>query len=360
MPRALKPPTGPGWLRRQLPSAVLVIVVAAAAAAAFLRIRHFDRLAAEQEARYEASRVAERRQALERFTLAEALRFCREGWREQLSFYQEPVAVAWSPGRVDGYFTAGRDDHSLRQARCDANGVELGPRVAHPLHAFLPAESPPESEARDADEAWGLAMARVPERLGPDDLAYEVVRHPITGEAFARRWRKGAEGAVASTDPPGAPGFPLLSADPRFTPAARPPLGALEVVPRFDWIAQPDAAFAVIARSLPRGALVSEIRLDPDRIEVQVAHPTKAFDGKPPAPFGDMEWDEYGVADRDWWYPREIAGFGCATGRPLAELHADFVSTWSRRGSLPLANAWYSCSPAYSNGRAGTWHLLPR
>jgi hypothetical protein len=131
-------------------------------------------------------------------------------------------------------------------------------------------------------------------------------------------------------------------------------------VPRFHWTAQSDAAFAVIARGLPPGAGVSEITLDPDKIEVQVAHPTPAFDGRPPAPFGDMEWDEYGVADRDWWYPREIAGFGCERGRPLAALHADFAAAWSRMGSPPLARAWYSCSPAYSNGHDGTWHLLPR
>jgi hypothetical protein len=351
---------GPGWLRRQLPQLAVVAVIGSLALGAVLATRHYDRIAAEQDAANEAARVASRRQALDRGTLAETLRFCRDGWREAFAFHQEPVAVAWAAGRVDGYFTEGQDEHTLRQAKCDARGVERGPRVAHPLHAFLPAEAPAESEVPDEGEAWGLAMAQLPERLAADELAYEVIRHPVTGRVLVRRWRKGAEGATASTDPAAAPPFPLLVAVPAFRPASPPSLAALAVVPRFDWTAQSDAAFAVIARGLPPGARVSEITLDPDKIEVQVAHPTPAFDGKPPAPFGDMEWDEYGVADRGWWYPREIAGFGCEKGRPLAALHADFADAWSRAGARPLARAWYSCSPAYSNGHDGTWHLLPR
>jgi hypothetical protein len=182
----------------------------------------------------------------------------------------------------------------------------------------------------------------------------------VTDQVFVRRWRRAASGAVAASDPADAPRFPLLVAVPAFRTAPSPPLASLEVVPRFDWAAQPDAAFGVIARGLPAGAAVSEITLDVGKIEVQIAHPTKAFDDRPPAPFGDMEWDEYGVADRDWWYPRESPGFGCAAGRPLAELHAAFAVKWAQYGSAPLQRAWYSCSTAYSNGRAGAWHLVLR
>jgi hypothetical protein len=348
------------WLRRQIPGLAVVVVIGSLALAASLATRHYERIAAEQDARNEAARIASRRQVFDRGTLVETLRFCRDGWREQFGFHHEPVALAWTPRRVDGYFTAGHDDHTLRQVRCDERGVERGPRVTHPLQAFLPAEAPAESEAKDEGAAWGLAMARLPERFAPDELAHEVIRHPITDQVFVRRWEKGAEGATASTDPPDAPRFPMLVAAPGFPPASHPSLAALSVVPRFDWAAQPDAAFAVIARGLPPGAGLSEITLDPDEIEVQIAHATKAFDGKPPAPFGEMEWDEFGVADRDWWYPYEIAGFGCETGRPLAGVQADFAAAWSRMGSPPLARAWYSCSPAYSNGHDGAWYLLPR
>jgi hypothetical protein len=313
-----------GWLRRQVPRLVAFGLVGSVGVAAFVATRNEARVVAERAAASEAARVAFRRAVFARSSLAEALRFCRDGWRDALAFHQEPVALAWTRDRVDGYFVEGRDDRTLRQVRCDASGVERGPRVAHPLATFLPAESPaPPTEKVGDEDAWGLAIARLPDRLAADEVAYEVVRHPVTNEAS-------------------------------------PPLAALAVEPRFDWIARPDAAFAVIARDLPPGATISEITLEADKIEVQIAHSTKAFDDRPPAPFGEMEWDEYGVADRDWWYPREIPGFGCETGRPLGELHAALAASWSAHGSAPLARAWYSCSTAYSDGRRGAWHLVAR
>jgi hypothetical protein len=334
-------------------------LVGSVGVAAFVATRNEARVVAERAAAGEAARVASRRAVFAGSSLAETLRFCRDGWREALALHQEPVALAWTRDRVDGYFVEGRDDRTLRQARCDASGVERGPRVARPLAASLPAESPPRSEGRDEGDAWSLAMAHLPDRLAEGEMAFELVRHPFTDEVFVRRWRTGASGAVAVTEPADAPPFPLLVAG-RFPVAPSPSLAPLTVVPRFDWAARPDAAFAVIERDLPLGATVSEITFDADELQVQVAHPTKAFDDQPPAPFGEMDWDEYGVADRDWWYPREIPGFGCATGRPLVELHEEFAASWSAQGSAPLARAWYSCSTAYSNGRRGAWHLVPR
>ena len=59
---------------------------------------------------------------------------------------------------------------------------------------------------------------------------------------------------------------------------------------------------------------MSELRLEDDVIDVQIAWATPAFDGKPPAPYGDRAFDEYGVPDMGFWYPREIPGFGCPPG----------------------------------------------
>ena len=81
---------------------------------------------------------------------------------------------------------------------------------------------------------------------------------------------------------------------------------------------------------MPATARVSELTLDDDKIELRIESPTPAFDGKLPVPFGDRSFDEYGVADMDWRYPRDDPGFGCRTGEPLAAVRA--ALTRRRRG----------------------------
>ena len=130
-------------------------------------------------------------------------------------------------------------------------------------------------------------------------------------------------------------------------------------MPRKRWIAQEGEAFALVAKELPKGARIAELTLAEDEIDVQIEWKTPAFDGKPPAPYGDKTFDEYGIASLDWWYPRESPGFGCPVGVPLADVITSFGVAKAQRGGSPIERAWYSCSPAYSNGRTGTWHLVP-
>jgi hypothetical protein len=342
-----------GWWRAQLPGLAAVIVFGAAIAA---MVRH-DRAEGERFRRDEAARVASRRAVFARGHLDETLSLCRSGWRDELGFHHEPVALSWTRQSVDGYFYAGADGGSLLQVRCDAQGVSRGPRVVHPLHDLLPAEAPAEARGEDDDRRWFKALGDLPPAFDEDELALELLRHPVTGQVLSRRWRGGPEGAVAAADPADAPVFPLLAAAPGFPPPPRLP--ALEPLKRYDWLAQAGAAFDLVAREIPAGALVSEITLEPDSIDVQVAHPTPAFEGRPPQPFGDKEWDEYGIAELSWWYPREIPGFGCATGQPIAAVRAAFDAARTRHGEARLARAWYSCSTAYSNGHDGVWHLVP-
>ncbi len=161
-------------------------------------------------------------------------------------------------------------------------------------------------------------------------------------------------------EPADAPAFAFLPASAGFEPfpaAAAPPLRHL---PRHHWLADAASAFALLSKELPKGARISELTLEDDKLDVQIEFPTPAFDGKPPAPYGDKAFDEYSVTDTAWWYPREIPGFGCPTGSPLEAVQAAFVEARARFGSQPLLRAWYSCSPAYSNGRDGVWHLVAR
>jgi hypothetical protein len=233
----------------------------------------------------------------------------------------------------DAHFWQGTDG-TVRQVRCDGPGVRLGPRVDHPPQEKLPAVAVKELDERVGVE-WSAAIGRATARkVGPGDVAFELLLHPFTGAVLSRRWSGGAEGATATLDPPDAPPFAFLPAEP-FPAVGKAPSG------------------------LPKGARVSELTLDEDKIDVTIAWQTPAFDGKPPVPYGQKTFDEYGVADAGFWYPREIPGFGCAKGEPLSDVITAFGIAKAQRVSMPLTGAWYSCSTAYSNGRSGVWHLTP-
>jgi hypothetical protein len=292
--------------------------------------------------------------------LGEMLSLCREGWEAQAQLHHDPVAIAWTRRGVDAYFFDGTDSSSLRQVRCDAEGVSRGPRVLHPLAAQLPAEAASERDDRDQGE-WTAALAHFSSRhFEPEDLAFELVLHPATGLPLSRRWRSGPERASATLEPADAPAFAFLPALPGFEPFPASLAPSLRPLPRRRWLGDAASAFALLAKELPKGARVSELTLEDDAIDVQVEGATPAFDGKPPAPYGDKSFDEYGVADLGWWYPREIPGFGCPTGAPLEAVRVAFFESRARFGSQPLSRAWYSCSTAYSNGRDGVWNLVAR
>jgi hypothetical protein len=185
----------------------------------------------------------------------------------------------------------------------------------------------------------------------------ELLRHPVTGRVVSRLWRSAPGGAVATVDPADAPAFALLASPNLVHPAPGSAPPPLEPLKGHRWTTETEALFAFLEKAIPKGAAISELRVEKDEIELQIQHPTPAFDGKPPAPFGEKTFDEYGVPDTDWWYPRTEVGFGCAAGRTLQDVHAKLIAAQSTKGLLD--SAWYSCSTAYSNGRAGEWHLVP-
>jgi hypothetical protein len=341
----------------QLPGVVLAFSVICAVV--FLLYRD----GMKETARYLAEQAAERESrstVLSTGDLAEMLALCRPGFDTAVGAYSVPVAVAWTKRGVDAYFYDGTDASSLRQVRCDAEGVSRGPRVEHPLAAHLPAEASTESE-EDAHGEWQAALERYSKQyFEPQDVAFELVRHPATGAALSRRWKALPEGAASTLDPEDAPVFGFLPAKADFRPVPPASAPALKALPRRHWLAQWTGAFALVRKELPKGARISELSLQDDEIEVQIDFPTPAFDGKPDAPYGDKDFDEYGVADTSFWYPREDPGFGCARGRTVAEVETAFIEAVAVYRSQPLLRAWYSCSPAYSNKRDGVWHLVPK
>jgi hypothetical protein len=346
---------------QKLGNQLLGVMVAAAVVAGVAFF--IQRESAREAAQYREEQAAQRSSRARVFAagdLGEMLSLCREGWEAQAQLHHDPVAIAWTRRGVDAYFFDGTDSSSLRQVRCDAEGVSRGPRVDHPLAGQLPAEAAPERDDRAQGE-WTAAIAHFASRhFEPDDLAFELVLHPATGVPLSRRWRSGPERASAVLDPADAPPFAFLPASPGFEPFPASSAPALRALPRRRWLADAASAFALLSKELPASARVSELTIEDDKIEVQVDGPTPAFDGKPPAPYGDKSFDEYAVADLSWWYPREIPGFGCPRGAPLDPVRTAFFEARARFGSAPLSRAWYSCSTAYSNGRDGVWNLVAR
>jgi hypothetical protein len=340
------------WLLKQVTGLVLV-----GAVAGFVYfIWRTDQARLEQQAAVQKAEEDARAAVIARGSLGEMLKLCRGGWDNFGFSYQEPVALAWTRRGVTAFFHQGSDQNSLRVMRCDASGVSRGPRVSHPLHEQLPAEAPPKDEQEASGSAWLHAVSEASSRsLDASEAAFELLLHPLTGRVLSRRWRAGAEGATATVEPADAPAFALLVEAGQLSPigAKLPALSALK--PR-NWTVETEPAFALLAKAMPKGARISELRFEPDEIEVRIQHPTARGENEPKAPYGDKSFDEYGIADSDWWYPRDEASFGCAAGVPLETVHLQFLN--SQRGER-LAWAWFSCSTAYSNGHDGVWHLVP-
>jgi hypothetical protein len=340
------------WLLKQVTGLVLV----GAVAGFIYYIVRTDQAAREQQAAVQKAEESARASLFARGQLGETLDLCRKGWVNIGFSYQEPVALAWTRRGITAFFLQGTDGNSLRIVRCDASGVSRGPRVSHPLHEQLPAEAPPRDEQEDAHSTWLRAVSEASKRsLEASESALELVQHPVTGRVLSRRWRAGAEGATATVDPADAPAFALLIEAGQLQPVGAK-LPALQALKRRDWTAETEPAFALLAKVMPEGARISELRFEPDEIEVRIQHPTPRGENEPKAPYGDKSYDEYGIADSDWWYPRDESSFGCAAGVPLETVHHQFLN--AHRGER-LAWAWFSCSTAYSNGHDGVWHLVP-
>jgi hypothetical protein len=338
-------------------------LVVAGAAYAIHRQRAAElRLFQEQEA---ASREQRSAQAAAwavlatRGDLPAALARCRQAWEGELSLHHDPIALAYTRDALTAYFQVGADPGSVRRVECGARGVSLGMRVAHPLQGLLPAEaaaSGAETDAEDDARSELRRLASLP--LAAGEAAIELVADPVRGRVWQRHWWDDGPAPRSVRMPADAPAFPLLADSPWLRalegapPAPRP-------LKRHDWLAETEAAFDLVARSLPRLARVSELTLEADAVKLQIESSTPAFDGRPPAPLGEKSFDEYGIADLEWWYPREEAGFGCRPGEALDRVRTAFATA---RGSVAggrLSQAWWSCSTAFGDGRTGVWHLRP-
>jgi hypothetical protein len=295
-------------------------------------------------AKYYAEESERKRLAVAAFARlgpAQALAQCRGQWQQALSwseFYQ-PQGFAWSRQGVDGYFLQGTDASSLRHFRCDADGTVMrGKRYLRPGMANLPAER---SAGENSDTVRSLAQELSQLLIRTDLVALEMVLQP--DQVIATRTWSGAEQLVSQITPIGAD-FPTLLQKPAPATTALSALAPLQTP--HNWLREPAAAFALLETQLPAAAKILKLRLEADEIQITIEGPIPAFDNNPPAPSGDMEYDEYGVPDRSWWYPREIFANECSVGEPLEKLRLDFNGKWQADGNY----LWliYDCKTGFT------------
>ncbi len=323
-----------------------------------------DRQAGERIADELRKREGARLRALLNASAATWWAHCQSEWHKRFDLPEQPQAIAWRRGQgVHGYYFEGADRRSLRQYRCTPYGVAKGPRVHHPLLRALPVERA--EEAPPADYlAWISALDALPNVSGSEpmtEVAIELLRHPIDDRALRRSWsiggvERGPSGAgprVYSEDE----AFALLLDELPLPVVAELHPPRLEFLPTKRWTEVPMEAIDVVTAAALPGSRIVELKIESDRIKAQIGGQIPAFDGDPPAPFGAMEFDEHGIASREWWYPYRESGFGCDEGLSPAELKQSLKALTGVSGASML---WYSCSPAYSDTITGQWHAVRR
>lgn len=348
-------------LRSGLVNLALVALPLAAAVLLIIHERETERARYEAEMVQQAQARAEQARTLAKGQFGPIWRQCTEAWREQHSLYHSPRALAWQRDSLVAHFEQGVDRSSWRRLRCDADGVQLGPRVRQPFAGSLQVEAVAEAQRPEPnDEHWsGALQALLQTTLTGDLLGVELLwREDQT--VLWREWR-GLEGsATAQVRGYGIPddeaqqaAFPSLYAGLPFPMQA--PSSPLPVLTGHNWLRELPAALSAVDAVLPPGALISALDIEADNIEILITGPVPDFeDDEPAMPFGDNQLDEYGVAAQGWWYPRETSGFGCAQGRSVEQLRALLASV---PRPAPQSVAWYSCSTAYGDGQNGTWML---
>ncbi|MFT3819201.1 MAG: hypothetical protein QM750_16425 [Rubrivivax sp.] len=289
--------------------------------------------------------------------LAQAVQRCHALWLAG-HWDQAPLALAWQPGRLDWYVQDGVDLDSMRHFHCDGQTMARGARYRRILAERLPpAADEPRSVLRDLNLFKHYAQ---PASDASALLALEAAQDPqdpTRPQPIERRWT--AAGPQTSGPAPAdfalllQPGLPAAAA--AAAAPAPPPLSRLE--PR-NWLRRPQEAFALLGDHVPPEARVAAIDLCEDSITLTILGRIPNFDGKPPAPYGDASFDEYGVRDASWWYPRDDGTRRCTVGRPLDEVRALYLQH-SAAADPAVWSAEYGCDER-SDGQ-GRWTLrLPR
>ena len=289
---------------------------------------------------------------LTRMTMAQAIKHCRALWTA-FHYDQAPLAIAWHKGGLDWYVLDGVDTTSMRHFACNAIEVTRGARYERVMSRHVPA---PTGEPRNILNDRNL-FSYYTDLPDPGLRALEATEHPATRTLLERRWPNSGTVQFNWREPKD---FPILfRAHPADLAFDQYPL--LKPLPTAtNWLKQPDRVFALLEKQLPPQARIAELDIRDNSITVQIFGAIKNFDNKPPANFGDATFDEYGIRDMDWWYPREQVGSSCAPGHSLKEVAALFAEHANAKRT-DMYNANFSCRGTGKLSGRGSWTLrVPR
>ncbi len=287
--------------------------------------------------------------------LAQAVAHCHALWLQN-HWDQAPLALAWQPGRLDWYVLDGTDMASMRHFSCTGAGFERGARFARILRERDPA---PSGESRNLLRDLNLFAHYAQRPADTSTVALEAAQDPQDPQGqtpIERRWAADGRGTTSGA---AAADFALLFSQ-RPAALASAPHEALARLTPTNWLKQPQAVFALLGDHVPPDARIARLSFGSDSISLTIRGRIPNLDGKPPAAYGDASFDEYGVRDADWWYPRDDPTYGCSVGHTLAELRAMFLQ--HRSAADPdLLSADYGCRGRDAAPTHGAWTLrLPR
>lgn len=286
------------------------------------------------------------------------LTHCRNATNDAFSSVHPAQALAMTADRIDVYVHEGPSPTSLLRLSCTATGLSEA-RVDHPLRQLVAVER--NDIRRSNGSLWGEIGMLLRTRPTPV-VSIEVLLQPDNDRVLHRIITRNDSGWQVLVEPPGAPGFALLSTSDslRSSPAelgelaSHLPASAIEY-PRHQWSAASSEVFAFLERELPEEltAQIAGLRFDDDEISLVIAGPVPGFSFA----YASIAYDAWGVATT-WLYPYdEPPSFGCATGTPLAQVRQRFDLACASLGGCSADShfsiAFYSCA---AEGE-GQWRL---
>lgn len=264
--------------------------------------------------------------------------------------YQAPLAFAWQPQALDWYVLEGADNASMRHYSCDGVSVKTGKRYERVMLKRVALDGTKLSAGMEQnlfDQYAGFSDA--------DVRALEVTEDPQTRRVVERRWLASGDAklSVPQFSDALANELPVLLVDVPNGWATAPYPQRTRRVPG-DWAEQPEAVFALLEKHVQPGQRIGQLYFAEDQIQVTVVGPVEVV-AQPPALFGMLNFDAYGVADQDTWAPALPRSNTCQQGRSLSELKALFAQ--APRPHVVMRDAWFDCDPTQAHGNVGAWYL---
>jgi hypothetical protein len=258
--------------------------------------------------------------------------------------YEAPLAFAWQPQALDWYVLEGADNAAMRHYTCDGVDVTKGKRYARVMLKRV---------ALDGTRLRAGMEQNLFDRYAvfsdTDVRALEVAEDPQTGKIVERRWL--ASGSAQLSDAL-AKELPVLLDHVPAGLAVVPYPQRTPQVPS-DWSEQADAVFVLLGKHVQPGQRIGQLYFAQKEIRITVVGPV-SVPGQPPASFGVLSFDAYGVADQEAWAPTLVDSNTCRQGRTLSELKALWAQAPRPQNML---YAWFDCDPTQAHGNLGAWYL---